>query len=193
MYDAISVYQIADARFDIPLIKADLALAYHAAQFHDDLASQLASEALKHDPELPAALTVLAEQALAQHQAEQAVKYTQRMVDNDVFGVTAWLLHGDALLSLGSKALAKQAYQRAIELLTRTHQVGAAPQRLEEVKTALAAGSLPMDRFQRGALPATQNGQRSFPRDRSYPAAPRSPPPPKEPSFPSDHSVDMGY
>jgi tetratricopeptide (TPR) repeat protein len=147
MNDAIAVYQAAAQRFDIPLIKGDLALAYHAARSHDDLALQLANEALKDDPNLISALTVLAEQALEARTASVARGYTQRLIDNDVFSVTAWLLHGDAALELGDKPGAKQAYQRAVDLFAQTQQLGAPPQHLADVQTALKAGKLPADRF----------------------------------------------
>jgi tetratricopeptide (TPR) repeat protein len=147
MNDAIAVYQAAAQRFDIPLIKGELALAYHAARSHDDLAEQLANEALKRDPNLISALTVLAEQALEARSASVARGYTQRLIDNDVFSVTAWLLHGDALLELGDRPGATQAYQHAVDLFTQTQQLGAPPQHLAEVQAALKAGKLPADRF----------------------------------------------
>ncbi|HEY3665070.1 MAG TPA: TIR domain-containing protein, partial [Polyangiaceae bacterium] len=174
MNDAIVVYQAAAARFDIALIKADLALAYHAARAHDALAVQLAGEALKRDPNLTPALTVVAEQALEAKTFGVARGYTQRLVDNDVFSVTAWLLHGDALLALGERPLARQAYQRAVDLFAQTHQLGAPAQHLADVTAALEAGRLPADRFASEAHPA-----RPFPAangvERPVPATPALP------------------
>jgi tetratricopeptide (TPR) repeat protein len=135
--------------------------ARHAQQLEPDFwlgaiaaGGVLASEALKRDPNLTPALIVLAEQALELKTFGVARGYTQRLVDNDVFSVTAWLLHGDALLALGQRPLARQAYQRAVDLFAQTHQLGAPAQHLADVTAALKAGKLPADRFASEAHPA---------------------------------------
>jgi len=145
--EAIGVYQSAAERFDVPQIKADLALAYHAAHQHDELAKSLAAESLKTDPNLTSALTVLAEQALESREPAVAFEYTQRLIDQDALSVTGWLLHGDAALALHREALAKDAYLRAVKRFAETQQLGAPPMRLLEVQTALEQGKLPSVRY----------------------------------------------
>lgn len=150
--EAITVYQAASARYDVPLVKADLALAYHAAR-HDELAEKLAKETLSRDPHVAAAIIVLAEQALEARAWSTARRYTQQLVDDDVTSVSGWLLHGDALLASGDGAQAKLTYQRAIELFAQAPEAGVSIDHLSQVKTALGAGTLPENRYAQRSLP----------------------------------------
>jgi Flp pilus assembly protein TadD len=144
--DAISVYEAALSAHDVPHLRGSLALAYHAARLHDARSLTLAREALARDPDLPSALLVLAEHELEQKRAAKALEHSQRLVDFAVFDVSAWLIHGDALLALGRQDEAKRALERAVELFVQSKQLGAPPQRLKEVERALAAGTLPAAR-----------------------------------------------
>jgi tetratricopeptide (TPR) repeat protein len=166
-FDAVGVYESAQARFALPLVQGNLALAYHATGQNDASAERLARQALERDPDLPPALIVLADRALERGNAAEALGHTQRLVDTALFDVTAWLLHGDALLGSKQNALARQAYERAVELYEKTRQTGAPPQRLAIVRAALARGELPPPR-----------GDATGPEGRPHPAAPRDRPRP---------------
>jgi Tfp pilus assembly protein PilF len=148
MRDAIGIYEVVmmGTFEDLPLVQGGLALAYRAAGQHVPRAKRLAEEALRRDPELAPALTVLAEIALEDGDPTTARGYTQKLVDAPVVSVSAWLLHGDVLSVLGEKALARSAYERALSAPDRTRQTGASLARFEAVKSALAAGVLPPSR-----------------------------------------------
>jgi len=170
--EAVSVYETALGKYDIPLVRGNLALAYHATCLHDERALALANEALGRDPDLQPALTVLAERALEKGAARAALATTQHLVDLELFDVSAWLLHGDVLLALGKHQLAKQALTRAMALFTQTGQSGSPRLRLSEVKAALSRGNLPAQRGPSENNGAEDSWKFEFTCTRSCPRAP---------------------
>jgi tetratricopeptide (TPR) repeat protein len=159
-------------------LRADLALAYHAAEF-DDEADRQAQRALQGDPDLVEARVLLAERALEAGNGTKALEHSSRAIAVGPRNVFAWLAHADAFTLLERRDEARRAYQTALQLRETTSERGAPEARLTQAREALARGELPPPRGMALPVevlapshPAVTGGIRSRP-TRSAPARSR--------------------
>ncbi|MBK7585320.1 MAG: protein kinase [Myxococcales bacterium] len=174
--DAIEQLQRALAKSPVPGLRAQLALAHHAAGF-DDAAEREANQTLKEDPDNVMAHVLLAERALEKRDGNAAHAHTERAVAVEPRNVAAWLAHGDALLLAKRNKEARAALTEAVRLWTETKQLGAPLERLKIVKSALDQGKLPPAR---AASAAAAAAGRAGPR--ASPARPSARPPRTNPA-----------
>lgn len=124
-----------------------LAFALHADGQHDAEAAKQAAQVLAADPDCVPAHLILAEVALERGQGKQAFEHTNHATILAPRSSACWLAQGDALLLMGKRSAAKEAFERAILELRDTQSLVPPADRLASVKTALAHGRLPPLRF----------------------------------------------
>lgn len=175
-----------------PALRAELALAYHAAEIDDEAARQ-AQLALEGDPDLVSARILLAERALERGAGAEALQHTWRAVSAAPREAPAWLAHADALTLVGRRDEARRAYQTALHLFDTTGEKGAPEARIAQARAALARAELPVPRTLRDvrsapiaapAAPAVD--ERSKPEAKRTRPSPASAPPPGFRSSPQE-------
>ena len=134
---------------DDPALMANVALGCHAVRL-DSEAERLARAALEKAPALVAARLLLAERALERNEATTALEEATRAAAEAPRDFAAHVARGDALTLLGNRTEARAAYERALALADQAGGPEARSGRIEDVRTALAGGSLPPPRTPSG-------------------------------------------
>jgi serine/threonine-protein kinase len=128
-----------------PILLSELALLYHASRL-DSEAERYARQALAEDDNMVSPHILLAERALEANDGTGALGEATRAAAVEPESVSAQLARADALALLHRDDDARDAYKNALGLFDRLRQKGAPESRLEEARTALAAGKLPPPR-----------------------------------------------
>ncbi len=128
-----------------PALLAELALVYHAAKL-DSEATRYAKMALEADPDLVSVRLMLAERALEKNDGKAALAEATRAVAVAPRDPASRLARADALVLVGKRADAMDAYKETLRLLEKTAARGLPAARVKLVRQAVAAGRLPPPR-----------------------------------------------
>ncbi len=146
-----------------PVLLSQLALTYHA-QRNDLEATRVAKEALDLDPDVVDVRVLLAERALEQHDAKEALSQASRAAGVEPNHTAALLCLADALAMGGKKGEALDAYRKALAAWKQHGPQGAPEDRLALVEGAIAKNQLPPSRTPAaGATDAAPTVSRSRP------------------------------